>query len=55
MLLEDKWTERVYVLFPEQTQKRVRKIGDEIYQTVRLRHRRILISVTPAPPRRSCC
>jgi predicted PurR-regulated permease PerM len=35
MLLEGAaWLERVYSLFPDNAQTRVRKIGDEIYQTV---------------------
>jgi predicted PurR-regulated permease PerM len=35
MLLEgSRWVERVYILFPDDAQRRVRKIGDEIYQTV---------------------
>ena len=35
MLLEGRsWMERVYALFPEQSQVRVRQIGDDIYKTV---------------------
>jgi predicted PurR-regulated permease PerM len=35
MLLEGAaWLERVYALFPDQSQTRIRKIGDEIYRTV---------------------
>src|SRR5262249_59457810 len=35
MLLEGAaWVERVYALFPERCETRVRKMGDDIYQTV---------------------
>jgi predicted PurR-regulated permease PerM len=35
MLLEGRmWMERIYSLFPDQSQARVRKVGDDIYKTV---------------------